>query len=397
MPSKASNPFQPRPTADAGTTAGPVRPDVDERPPVTARGVTLGVSFLATVLLACGLAVVPSPYVVRSPGPTVDTLGSVDGESLIAVDGAETYDSTGELRLTTVGVIGGPAYPLTIAHVVRGWFDGKNAVAPEESAFPRGITREEADRRSDLDMVESQRSAAFAALDELGYDIPVEVVVQGVVDGSPATGLLDEGDVLLSVDGTPVARQSTLFDVLDATEPGRTITVEAQRGDEVVTQDVVTMAPEPAADGTTPEGSRLGILVSSSFELPVDVSIAIDDIGGPSAGTMFALGIIDLLTPEDEAAGQVIAGTGTMDMEGTVGAIGGIRQKLHGALRDGATWFLAPAANCGEVYDNVPVGLRVVKVETLAEARAAMVAIGAGTGADLPTCTKEDVAAAQAR
>lgn len=364
---------------------------------MTARGITLGVSFLATVLLACGLAVVPSPYVVRSPGPTVDTLGAVDGEPLISVDGAETFDSTGELRLTTVGVIGGPAYPLTIAHAVRGWFDGKNAVAPEESAFPRGITREEADRRSDLDMQESQQSAAFAALEELGYDIPVEIVVQGVVEGSPATGLLQEGDVLLSVDGTPIDRQGTLFDVLDATEPERELTVEARRGDEVVSEALVTMPVEPAADGTTPGGSRLGILVSSSFELPVDVRIAIDDIGGPSAGTMFALGIIDVLTPEDEAAGQVIAGTGTMDMEGAVGPIGGIRQKLHGALRDGATWFLAPAANCGEVFGNVPVGLRVVRVETLAEARAAMVAIGAGSGADLPTCTEADVDAAGSR
>ncbi|MNW62441.1 Lon protease 1 [compost metagenome] len=117
------------------------------------------------------------------------------------------------------------------------------------------------------------------------------------------------------------------------------------------------------------------------------MKIQIDDIGGPSAGTMFALGIIDQLTPEDEADGNVIAGTGTMSVEGNVGPIGGIQQKLYGAERDGATWFLAPESNCDEVVGNVPEGLNVVKIATLEDARDAMVAIGAGEGASLPTCT----------
>jgi PDZ domain-containing protein len=101
---------------------------------------------------------------------------------------------------------------------------------------------------------------------------------------------------------------------------------------------------------------------------------------------MFALGIVDLLTPEDEADGQLVAGTGTMDVTGAVGRIGGIRQKLAGAARDGAAWFLAPDGNCDEVVGYVPRGMRVVPVATLHEAREALVAIGAGTGDDLPTC-----------
>ena len=123
------------------------------------------------------------------------------------------------------------------------------------------------------------------------------------------------------------------------------------------------------------------------FKLPVDVKIKIDNIGGPSAGTMFALGIIDKLTPEDEANGVVIAGTGTMDVDGKVGPIGGIRLKLMGARNDGARWFIAPAEDCNEVVGHIPGGLHVVKVSTLHEARSAMVAIGAGRGGSLPTCS----------
>ena len=134
-------------------------------------------------------------------------------------------------------------------------------------------------------------------------------------------------------------------------------------------------------------GAQIGVFIDPAFDMPVDVTISIDDIGGPSAGTMFALGIIDKMTPEDEANGKDIAGTGTIDVTGEVGPIGGIRQKLAGATRDGATWFLAPAANCDEVVDHVPDGLRVVRIETLHEAREAMTAIGAGTADDLPTCT----------
>ncbi|WP_448630108.1 S16 family serine protease [Cellulomonas soli] len=146
--------------------------------------------------------------------------------------------------------------------------------------------------------------------------------------------------------------------------------------------------------GTSDQGrAQIGVYIDPAFDLPVDVAIKIDDIGGPSAGTMFALGIIDKLTPEDEADGQVIAGTGTMDVTGEVGPIGGIRQKMAGALRDGATWFLAPAGNCDEVVGHVPEGLHVAKVATLHEAREAITAIGAGSTDDLPTCTAQDAAA----
>ncbi|MDF7664201.1 Lon protease [Bifidobacterium sp. ESL0763] len=117
------------------------------------------------------------------------------------------------------------------------------------------------------------------------------------------------------------------------------------------------------------------------------VSMHVDDIGGPSAGMMYALGVIDKLTPADETGGRVIAGTGTISKSGKVGQIGSIRLKMLGARRDGATWFLAPASNCDEVVGHVPAGLRDVRVSTLADAYKAVKAIGSGQGGLLPHCT----------
>lgn len=346
------------------------------------RSITLGVSFMATVLLLAGLAVLPAPFVVKSPGPTRDTLGQADGADLIQISGTETYPSTGELLLTTVGVGGGPGYPVNLAQVVQGWFDDTRAVYPVEEVFPTNVSREELDAESAADMVSSQENATYAALSELGYDIPVTLVAAGTVDESKAAGIIEEGDVITSLDGAPVTSAQGLVDSLSTIEPGSTVTLGLVREGVPVEESIETIAPPEGASG-----SRLGVLIDTTFTFPVDVEIQIEDIGGPSAGTMFALGIIDKLTPADEANGQVIAGTGTMDTTGTVGPIGGIRQKLNGAVRDGARWFLAPAANCGEVVGHVPDGLRVVKVSTLAEAYDAMVAIGAGEGDSLPTCT----------
>ncbi|WP_342770127.1 S16 family serine protease [Xylanimonas allomyrinae] len=189
--------------------------------------------------------------------------------------------------------------------------------------------------------------------------------------------------MIRTLDGAAITTYGDLLSDLAAVTPGSDVVLGVDR-DGTRTDLTIT-----TTDGTTPDGGRraaLGVLVSSTFDFPIDVAIRIEDIGGPSAGMMFALAIIDRLTPEDELNGQVVAGTGTIDVDGAVGPIGGIEQKMHGAVRDGADWFLAPESNCGEVVGRVPDGLRVVQVSTLAEARHAITAIGAGEGASLPTC-----------
>jgi PDZ domain-containing protein len=193
--------------------------------------------------------------------------------------------------------------------------------------------------------------------------------------------VLEPGDVVLGLDGTPTPDFGRLTEILESTDPGATVTVDVRRGDDELHLPVVTSQRQGG-------GALLGILVDRTFDTPVDITISVDNIGGPSAGAMFALGIIDLLTPQDEAAGQIIAGTGTIDELGAIGPIGGVRQKMAGAERDGAGWFLVPQSNCGEVVGHVPSGLNVVAVSNLHEAREAVVAIGADQGAGLPTCTR---------
>ena len=133
-------------------------------------------------------------------------------------------------------------------------------------------------------------------------------------------------------------------------------------------------------------GSKLGIYLSVAPTLPVDIAFNLEGIGGPSAGMMFSLGIIDRMTPGDMTGGNAVAGTGTMSYDGRVGAIGGIAQKMWGAHDDGAQWFLAPADNCSDVVGHVPDGLHVVSVSTRDEAVTALSSIASGSGDTLPTC-----------
>ena len=131
----------------------------------------------------------------------------------------------------------------------------------------------------------------------------------------------------------------------------------------------------------------LGVNLITDYDFPIDVTIQLNNVGGPSAGMMFALGIIDTLTPGELNGGQDFAGTGTITADGEVGPIGGIRQKMHGAQDAGAEWFLAPAANCDEVVGHVPAGLEVFSVETLDDALDVLDAVREdGDMAALPTC-----------
>lgn len=376
-PRSSAEPFgdgMPQPPADeAGALVGrPPRPGP--------RSTLLAGGMLATAVLLAGLVVLPAPYAVEMPGPTTDVLGNQDGTPLITISGAETYASSGELRLTTISATGTPDYPSSVANVLRGWLSAADVVVPTERIVPTGQTQQQIDQTNQQEMTSSQENATVAALVQLGYTVPATLTVAGTVDGTDAAAKLHEGDVLTSIDGTPLPDYQTLMDTLAKVTPGATIQVGVTRDGQPVEVPVVTGA---RGDG---QGALIGVYVDPDFDFPVDVKIRIDGVGGPSAGTMFALGIVDELTPADEANGQHIAGTGTMDVSGNVGAIGGIRQKMIGAARDGATWFLAPQGNCDEVVGHVPDGLRVVRVATLKDAVDAMTAIGAGTADSLPTC-----------
>ena len=368
---------------DAATDSSTSSRPIDVAPP-SPRSMTLSLGMLATAVLVAVLAFLPVPYVVNSPGPTRDTLGVMDGSPLISVTGATTYPTTGKLLLTTASVQGGPGYPVDVVHVLAGWLSSGSTVQPAETVFPTGATSAEVAKAGEQQMASSQENATVAALTQLGYAVPATLTIAGDVSGTGAAGVVDKGDVITSFDGKAVVTYQDLVDDLKAVTPGARVALGVKRNGSIVTLSVVTGTKKAG-------GAQLGVLIDPTFTLPIDVKIKINDIGGPSAGMMFALGIIDKLTPRDDTGGYVIAGTGTIDVDGTVGAIGDIRQKFYGALRDGAHWFLAPASNCADVLGAVPAGLHVVKVSTLRDAEQAVQTIAAGKGATLPTCTAADV------
>jgi Lon-like protease len=357
------------------------------RPP-RSRSTIVGTWALAVALVALlVITFLPTAYVVQQPGPVYDTLGSApdaDGDEipLISVEGAETYPTTGSLDLLTVQVVGNRERRPSWFELAMAWFDPSRAVLPIDQIFPPGQSTEERNEESAALMVDSQQEATAAALEELGYVVPSRITVYAVTPGSAAEGVLEEDDVILSVDGRAVTDAAQVREAVAASQ-GAPVEIGIERDGAGRTVSVT-----PRADDSTGETTwLLGIQLIADFDFPIDVTLQLDNVGGPSAGMMFALGIIDTLTPEDLTGGRRIAGTGTIDAAGTVGPIGGIRQKLYGAQGAGAEYFLAPESNCDEVVGHVPDGLRVFSVATLDDSMTALEAIRDGGDLDaLPTC-----------
>ncbi|MFF2843780.1 PDZ domain-containing protein [Paenarthrobacter sp. NPDC057981] len=364
----------PRQTPDADPSQVPPAPARD------GRYMIMVISGLLALALGIGAAALPVPYVIESAGPTFNTLGKDGDKPVISISGHDSFPAKGNLDLTTVVMTGGPKTPATIFDVFRAWMDNSKAVYPEELIYPKGTTAEQSVQQGEIDMQTSQENAVAAALRQL--DIPFEqrLNVAGLSDPSPSAGKIKEGDRLKTINGKAITSMSVVQAEL-AAGAGAPVAVEVDRNGALVTE---TVTP------TKNQADRyvLGVLLSSDFTFPFDVSISLDNVGGPSAGMMFALGIVDNLTPGDLTGGKHVAGTGTITADGAVGAIGGIAQKMIGARQHGATMFLAPAANCSDVAGHVPDGLQVVKVETLADATAAVERLASGQDTSgLPTCT----------
>jgi Lon-like protease len=336
-------------------------------------------SAFATVALLSVALLLPVPFVVLRPGPAINTLGTDGGHPLISVSGHPTYPTTGTLDLTTVTVSGGPGERLSLVTALWAWFDRTIEVVPQDQLYPPGQTAQVARQENQQEMVGSQQSATVAALRSLGIIVPIDLAIDSVVAGMPPSTLRPK-DQVIALAGVPLLSDVQLRAQLAKVTPGSTLAVTVIRDG----HQLVLQAPTRRAPGG---GALLGIRGIEDYRPPFEVKIQINDVGGPSAGLMFALGIIDTLTPGDLTGGQRIAGTGTIDADGTVGPIGGIAEKLVGARRTGAVWFLAPSDNCSEVKGHVPDGLHVVRVNSLTDARAAVGRIASGRDvAALPSC-----------
>jgi PDZ domain-containing protein len=343
------------------------------------RTVTLASAGFLVVLLSAIAALLPVPYVELGPGPTTNTLGSVDGKDLITIDGHKTYPDNGHLNLTTVSVRGGPAQRMDLVTALRGWLDDTVAVIPEEQVYPKGQSAKQAEQESNNEMRDSQESATTAALRSLGIAVPTHAAVTGVSAGSPASGKLRAGDESTEADGKAVDGGATLRKIITAHTPGDQVTLAIDRDGKPTK---VTLTTAKAKDGR----AIVGIETRDTADYPFTVKIGLKDVGGPSAGLMFALGIIDKLTPGSLTGGTFVAGTGTIDNNGDVGPIGGITQKMIAARRAGATVFLAPAGDCSEAKSSAPGGLHLVKVTNLASAVHSLDALRADPNAKVPAC-----------
>ncbi|WP_146077804.1 PDZ domain-containing protein [Pseudoclavibacter sp. AY1F1] len=362
------------------------------------RRARIGLVFLSVgMLLLVALGFSPAPYVVRSPGPVFDALGTVQASQddptqveVITIGGADTFEpSEGQLDVMTVNVGGRPENLPNWFEVFLALVTPSNDVLPVEAYYADAETGEQRDAQNAALMQGSEADAIAAALINEGYDVGTALAVVSVGDDGAAAEMLEPGDIVTSVSGIPV----------ESTDGLPAAVAEASGGDLSNLQPVdvvVDRGGEPQTFSITPragvvegeERALLGVTVATQHEFPIDVSIELGNVGGPSAGLIFALAVSDKLADGDLTRGLHVAGTGTMSPDGTVGSIGGITQKLYAAVEVGADLFLAPADNCQDVLDGgIPGDIPVYAVSTLDEAEQVIQAVGdGGDTASLRTC-----------
>jgi PDZ domain-containing protein len=289
---------------------------------------------------------VPVPYAIEQPGPAIDVLGEYKDEQVITIDGQKTYPTDGELMMTTVSVTGGPGYPVTGPQVIRSWLDPTRAVLPRETVFPTGQTQEQTDEQNAAAMTGSQDSAIAVALDELDIDYDTTVLVSQVSEGAPADGLLEPGDQVLAINGEMADDAAGFQKITQEADPDTPLAVSVRRDGKEQTVPV----PTEMVDGTP----RMGIVLAAGYDFPFEVTIGVGDVGGPSAGTMFALGVYDDLTPGaltgGDGRGTGVRGRVLPGARGQLRRRGGPRTRRHerGQGRDLRGRPACHRIHCGE-------------------------------------------------
>ena len=315
--------------------------------------VTAAVGVLALIGLVFAINFYQLPVIALSPGPMEDVLAR------LKVEGSRVYDSEGKLYLTSVGIDDDVRFYEALLDMAN----RDVQLLPRAELYPEEQDTAEIDKENAALMDRSKETASVVALREVGYEIePSGVEVTQVVPGTPADGKLRAGDRILDADGRAVASTDEVRAAITRHKIGERVAFRIDRDD--TEKNVSVQVRE--ADGQP----RVGILLRDLFpDLPVKVSIETENnIGGPSAGLMFTLSIIDKLTPEDLTGGKRIAGTGEIALDGGVLPVGGVAEKLIAVRRLGVTTFLIPAENCDSVRGQVPDGLRLVKVSNINDA-----------------------------
>jgi len=328
------------------------------------------VAFLQGAVSCEVLATQPACQVALEPGPVEDSL------ALITVTDAEVFPpEEGSLRLTTVAV----QERLGLLSWLTARTNGSIEVVPREQIYPPDVDREEVTERNALLMRDSQQVASIVALEELGYELSPDGALIISVQDDAVTDELEVEDVVVAVDGTPVRESTEAVEAIRARDPGDTVmlTVRGADGERTVEVELGTNPVDP----TLP---YVGVLLTTDVQLPVDIEVDAGAIGGPSAGLVFALSLLELLEPEALLGDLAVAGTGTLARDGTVGSVGGVTQKVVGATspRDDsppAEVFLVPRDNLDDALA-APVGndVTVVPVGSLTDALEALALLRSG-------------------
>jgi PDZ domain-containing protein len=341
------------------------------------RALTLLVAGVAVIAAAVVAAVLPVPYVILSPGPTLNTLGNAPGgQPLIVIKGHPVKQTVGHLNMVTVDFEGGPGDEVNVFTALRAWLDPHDAVVPQAEVFGTGQSEQQVLKQDVQEMAGSQQVATAAALSYLHIPFQTLIQVASTEPGMPAASVLRAGDIIADVDGTSISSLAALSAQIRSHPAGTPLRLTVIRNGKTV--------PLILRSAQSQGHAEIGVVVVDQYKFPFDVTIDVGNIGGPSAGMMFALGIIDKLGSVNLTGGRFIAGTGEIDPNGAVEPIGGIQQKMAGARAEGATVFLSPAANCSDALSARPAGMRLIKVSTLAGAVSALEALKAGR--PTPSC-----------
>jgi PDZ domain-containing protein len=345
-----------------------------------ARNVALILTFVALLAIVLVAVTRPVPYVRWSPGPVYNALGDDQGHPVVSIDGAKTYPTDGSLGITTVYELGAPGSELSVFQALRGWIDPSEDVIPRDllyspDAFEGDNQGDDFRKQGAAQLAESEQNAVVAALQYVGEPVTYHVVVTDVQPDTPADGTLQADDTIVSIDGESIDTYQDVKRVMSTVKPGDSVDVVVKRDDERLTQHITTVA-----NPKDPDQAYIGVYLGLGFSSPVKVDLRLDDVGGPSAGLIFSLAIVDSLTPGSLTDDRSLAGTGTISPKGRIGPIGGIVQKMFGAKDSGATTFLAPRSNCRDLEGRAPQGLDVIAVKTLDEAVSALDGSGPAPG-----------------
>ena len=328
---------------------------------------TLVVALVPILIFGMLLTMVTVPYVALGPGPTFDTLGEVEGKQVVDIEGTEVHPTSGHLNMTTVSQRDG----LALGRALVSWASGTDQRLPRELVYPPDKSQDEIGEANTKDFRQSEDSAEYAALDYLKY--PLAVTVETVDEDGPSKGKLQEGDAIDAANNTPVATLEGFQDILKGTKPGDKIVVDYRRKNAPAGIAEITLGKHPDKDQ-----GLLGVGVLDAPWAPFTIDFNLANIGGPSAGLMFSLAVVDKLTTGDLNGAKFVAGTGTISGDGKVGSIGGITHKITAASEAGASVFLVPAENCDEAKTAREDGIELVKVDTLGQAIDSLRTISAG-------------------